>query len=373
MLADPKLYWLIISGVLVTIFELLSWIGIRLKPHEAIPVFGVIILGIGYQVIWNGFKALFRFNFSSINLLMLIAALGAFYTGEYEEAAVVIVLFSLAERLEYAGISKSKSALDSLVEGMPKYVQTQGLDEPIDISQVKIGDVILVKPHSIIPLDGGVVSGASFVDESTITGESLPVDKKFGDEVFAGTMNRQGVLEIRVSRTAGCSTVDKIREMTYNANQYKSKTQRFIEKFSSYYTPTILLLAIAITLLLPLFAIRNFEESFMQALTLLVISCPCALVISTPIAIYSAIGNASTAGVLIKGGRYLEAIAQIKAMAFDKTRTLTYGSPVVRDVIPFNGVSREELLSCARVSELFSEHPLANSIVEAAKRGANTA
>lgn len=368
MLGDPKLRWLILSAVLVAVFEVLALVGIRLEPHEAIPVFGVIIVGIGYQVIWDGLKALSRLRFSSINLLMLIAVAGAFYIGEYEEAAVVIVLFSLAERLEHVGISKSKSALDRLVEGMPKYAKIKGMDEPIDVSQVNVGDIIVVKPHSSIPLDGVVVGGISFVDESTISGEPLPADKRDGDEVFAGTMNKNGALEIKVTKATGHSTVDKIREMTFDAIKHKSRTQQFIEQFSSYYTPTILLLAFLITLLPPLFGLREIEESFKQALTLLVISCPCALVISTPIAIYSAIGNASAAGVMIKGGRYLEAMGQLKAIAFDKTRTLTYGRPVVTDVIPFHGHSRENLLSCAAGLELFSEHPLAQSIVEAAKK-----
>ncbi len=368
MLADPKLRWLIVSALLVTVFEILSLIGFRLEPHEAIPVFGVIILGIGYQVIWDGLNALFRLKFSSINLLMLVAVAGAFYIGEYEEAAVVIVLFALAERLEHVGISKSKSALDRLVEGMPKYAQIKGMDEPIDVSQVNVGDIIVVKPHSLVPLDGKVVGGVSFVDESTITGEPIPSDKRNGDEVFAGTMNKKGVLEVRVTKATGNSTVDKIREMTFSAIKHKSQTQQFIELFSSYYTPAILVLAFLVTFLPPLFGIRELEESFKQALTLLVISCPCALVISTPIAIYSAIGNASSAGILIKGGRYLEAMGQLKAIAFDKTRTLTYGRPIVTDVVPFNGHSREDLLSCAAGVELFSEHPLAQSIVDAAKK-----
>lgn len=368
MLRDSKLRWLIFTGLLVAIFEGFSLFGFRLEPYEAIPVFGAIIIAIGYQVIFDGIKALFRLNFGSINLLMLVAVIGAFYIGEYEEAAVVIVLFSLAERLEHVGISKSKSSLDRLVEEMPNYAQIKGMDEPIDVGQVDLGDVIVVKPHQLIPFDGEVISGDSFVDESTITGEPIPSDKGIGDEVFAGTMNRQGVLEVRVTRKSGTSTIDKIREMTFNAIKHKAKTQQFIEQFSSYYTPIILLLAFAWTLIPPFLGIREFEESFKQALTLLVISCPCALVISTPISIFSAIGNASAAGVLIKGGRYLEAIGQIKAVAFDKTRTLTYGNPIVTDVIPFNGSTREGLLSCAAGVEIFSEHPLANSIVKAAKK-----
>ncbi len=368
MLKDPKIRWLILAGLLVTIFEILSLIGLRLEPREAIPLFGIITLAIGYLTIWHGIKALFKLNFSNINLLMVIAVAGAFYLGAYEEAAVVIVLFTLAERLEDFGIAKSKSSLDRLVEEMPSYVQIKGMDEPIDIKRVKVGDTIVVKPHHIIPLDGQVVYGQSFVDESTITGEPIPADKRSGDEVFAGTMNRSGVIEVIVKQMPANSTVAKIREMTFTALKHKAQAQQFIERFSSFYTPAVLGLAVLLTFAPLLFSDTNLEENFKQALSLLVIACPCALVISTPIAVYSAIGNASSKGILIKGGRYLEAMGEVKALAFDKTRTLTHGKPAVTDVIPFGGHTREHLLSCAAGIEAFSEHPLAQSIVAAAKK-----
>lgn len=367
MLKDPKTLWLILAGILVTIFEFFSLAGIKLAKAEAISVFGLIIVIVGYRTIWKGLKALARLNFRSINLLMVIAVIGAFYIGEYEEAAVVIVLFSLAERLEHFGIAKSKSSFDTLIEQMPKYAYLKGMDEPIDVLNVSVDDVITIKPHHLIPLDGEVLSGESFVDESTITGEPIPQDKRAGDFVFAGTLNKNGVIQVRVTKAAAESTLAKIRQLTFDAMKHKAKTQRFIEEFSVYYTPAIMGIAILWTL----FSWMNdnpFQEGFRQALALLVISCPCALVISTPIAIYSAIGNASSVGVLIKGGRYLEAMGQLKAIAFDKTRTLTYGQPIVTDIIPFGKHTREDLLSCAAGVELFSEHPLAQSVVEAAKR-----
>ncbi len=367
MLKDMKIVWLIIAAVLVTLFEFLSLAGIKLEKREAIIVFGTIILIIGYATIWRGIKALIKLNISNINLLMIIAVAGAFYIGHYEEAAVVIVLFSLAERLEDYGIAKSKSALDTLMEQIPKYAYLKGMDEPVDVDKVKVNDVIRIKPHHLIPLDGEVLWGESFVDESTITGEPIPQDKRLGDSVFAGTFNKQGVLEVKVTKIAADSTLAKIRNLTFNAIKNKAKTQKFIEQFSTYYTPTIIGLAIFWTLASWANG-KPFEIGFIQALALLVISCPCALVISTPISIYSAIGNASAAGILIKGGVFLEAMGRLKAIAFDKTRTLTHGKPIVTDVIPFGNTTRDELLSCAAGVELFSEHPLAQSVVEAAKK-----
>jgi Cd2+/Zn2+-exporting ATPase len=217
----------------------------------------------------------------------------------------------------------------------------------------------------MIPVDGKVLKGRSYVDESMMTGESIPVDKEVGEKVFAGTMNLQGMLEIEVKNLPENSQAAKIREMTFSALKNKAKTQQFIEEFSSYYTPAILGLAALIAFLPPLLGVEG--NSFNQALTLLVISCPCALVISTPISIFSAIGNASEKGVLIKGGRYLEAIGKIKAVAFDKTRTLTYGKPKLVDVIPYGDSTRQQLLACAAGLEVFSEHPLAQGIIAAAK------
>jgi len=365
ILSDTKLRWLILAGVLVGIFEFLSLGGIRLPIETAIPVFTILILAIGHETLWKGIKALVQFKIQNINFLMVLAVIGAFYLGEFEEAAVLIVLFTLAERLEDVGIAKSKSSLDKLIDKMPKVALLKGKDKPVEISEIQIGDVIIIKPFQVIPLDGEVTSGSSYVDESTITGEPLPQDKRIGDGVFAGTMNKQGILELKVTKKSGDTTIDKIREITFEATQHKAETQKFIEKFSTYYTPGVIILAI-VWLIFP--SERTFDQALVQSLSILVIACPCALVISTPISIFSAIGNASASGALIKGGRYLEAIGNVKAIAFDKTRTLTFGEPIVTDVIPFGKNTRESLLSCAAGVELFSEHPLAQSVVEAARR-----
>ncbi|MBA3692523.1 MAG: cation-translocating P-type ATPase [Acidobacteria bacterium] len=366
---DRKFLWLISSVAVVAVFEFLSLVGWHLPTAIGAPFFAVIILAIGWQTIWKGLKALAKLNFRSINLLMVIAVIGAFILGEFEEAAVVIVLFALGERLEEFGIASSKSALQSLVDKTPKTAVVKddgGQTREITLAEIQIGDTLVIKPSEMIAMDATVIFGASSVDESTITGEPLPKDKHAGDTVFAGTLNMQGYLEARVLKTAKDTTLAKIIETTFAATRTKAETQKFIEKFSAFYTPTIIFIAVLIVTVPTLIFGREFEFWFREALTLLVIACPCALVISTPISIYAAVGNASSRGALVKGGKYIEAIGQIKAVAMDKTRTLTYGKPKVTDVISFGETSREHLLACAAGIESYSEHPLAQAIVTAA-------
>lgn len=366
---DKKFQWLAASLVIVAVFEFLSLAGWHLPKFIGAPFFALIILLIGWRTIWNGLKALLKLNFRSINLLMDIAVVGAFFLGQYEEAAVVIVLFTLGETLEKFGIQSSKSALQALVDKTPKTarIQFDSKIKEVKVEEIKIGDVLIVKPSDMIALDAEVLKGSSSVDESTITGEPLPRDKHTGDKIFAGTLNLQGYLEAKVLKTAKDTTLAKIIETTFAATRTKADTQKFIEKFSSYYTPLIILTAILLVGVPTLIFGREFETWFREALTLLVIACPCALVISTPVSIYAAIGNASARGALVKGGKYIEAIGRIKAIALDKTRTLTYGKPKVTDVIPFGKHSREHLLACAAGIESYSEHPLAQAIVSAAQ------
>lgn len=364
---DKKFQLLLAATVLVAVLEILSIIGLQFPPSIAIPFFLAMIVGIGHQTLIKGFEALLNFNFRSINLLMLLAVAGAFYLGKYEEAAVVIVLYTLAEKLEDIGIAKSKSALSALMSKMPKEVTIKGRETTIPTSDVNIGDIIQVKPGEMIALDGIVKEGFSSVDESTITGEPVPKDKGQGDAVFAGTLNTQGYLEIEVTKTEKNSAIAKIQELTFQATKTKADTQKFIEKFSQIYTPAVILIALSVVLIPTLFFNGNFDKWLLEGLSILVIACPCALVISTPISIYSAIGAASKLGVLIKGGRYLEAIGQIKAIALDKTRTLTIGRPYVTDIIAFGKNNDEDLISCAAGLETYSEHPLSESIVLAAQ------
>ena len=366
---DKKFRWLVFSVSIVAIFEGFSLLGWHLPPVIGFTFFGGIILAIGSKTILKGLRALSKLNFRSINLLMLIAVAGAFYLGQYEEAAVVIVLFALGERLEEYGIHASKRSLHSLIDSSPKtaIVKSGDIEEKVLLEDINVGDILVIKPSDMIAMDAVVIRGNSSVDESTITGEPIPRDKHEGDKIFAGTLNNQGYLEARVTKLAGDSTLAKIVETTFKATRTKAKTQKFIETFSGYYTPAIILIAILLVAVPTLFFAAPFEPWFLKALTLLVIACPCALVISTPISIYSAVGAASNRGALVKGGKFIEALGQIKALAMDKTRTLTYGKPVVTDVVPFGDNTREHLLACAGGIETYSEHPFAQAITNAAK------
>lgn len=367
LLADKKFRFLFIGIILVAIFEVLSLSGVDLPRMVAFPLFLAIIIGIGYKTILGGFRALMRLDFKSISLLMVIAVVGAFIIGQYIEATIVIVLFTVGEYLEDVGIEASRSALRRLTEMIPKKVRVKGKENEVLIEAVKVGEIVVLQPSDLVPLDGTIASGQSSVDESTITGEPIPRDKNVGDTVFAGSLNLHGYLEVQVTKSAKDSTLAKIIELTFNAGKTKSQTQRFIENFSRFYTPSILVIAIGLVAIPTLLFNEPFEKWFEEALTLLVIACPCALVISTPVSIYAAIGNAAGKGVVIKGGKYLEEIGRIKAIALDKTRTLTLGKPIVSDVIPFQEMTRDHLLACAAGIEQYSEHPLASSILEAAQ------
>lgn len=340
---DKKFLFLLFAILIVIALEVLSIIGIEIPMPYAPFVFLVFILGLGYGVIWNGLKAAAKLNFSNINLLMLIAVIGAFYLKEFSEAAVLTVLYVLGERLEDIGIENSKSALDDLVSKAPKAGFVKAANTMVSIDKISVGTIIQVKPGEMIPLDGRIITGETSVDESSITGEPIPKDKHRGDLLFAGTLNKNGFVEMETTKLSADTTFSKIIRLTFEASANKSDTQKFIQQFSKYYTPSIIFLSV-LMLVIPAFVLNlDFDHWLLQAITLLVIACPCALVISTPVAIYSAIGNASAKGALIKGGKYIEALAKIKVIALDKTRTITFGNPIVSDVFPLNDTSREEL------------------------------
>ncbi len=363
-LKDRKFIYLLVSVLIVIVLEILSLFQIHIPMPFAPIVFAAFSIGIGYNVLWGGFKALFKLKFSSINLLMLIAVIGAFILGEYPEAAVVIVLFVLGERLEEIGIENSKTALDDLVNRSPKTAFVKDRQQQVDLRQIPIGTIILIKPGDQIPLDGEIIKGEITVDEAPITGEPIAKDKHVGDPLFAGTFVKNGSVELKTTKISTDTTFAKIIRLTFEANLNKSDTQKFIQKFSKVYTPMVMGIAILL-FLIPTFILGlDWQLWLKQAITLLVIACPCALVISTPVAIYAAIGNASAKGILVKGGKYIEAMAGIKAIALDKTRTITYGNPTVSDVLPVSNTSREELLSCLSGAEILSEHPIAQAIVQ---------
>jgi Cd2+/Zn2+-exporting ATPase len=367
LLKEPKFIRLAITLLFVVPFEFLSLFSIHLPWFVEYPLFGSIIYFFGKDVIIGGIQSLVRLKFSNINLLMTVATLGAAYLGELEEAVIIIVLFAVSEALEEFGITKSQNALEELVDKTPKTALIKGDETKTPIEKIVVNDIVIVKPGDYIPLDGIVVKGESLVDESTITGEPLPKNKYEGELVYAGTLNSQGYLEIKITKISKDTTLAKIVDLTFQAAERKSQAAKFIEKFAAYYTPTVFAIAILLTVVPVIFLGQPFTFWFTQSLTLLLIACPCALVISTPITIFSAIGNATKRGILIKGGQFLEEMGRIKAVAFDKTRTLTKGEPVISDVSPLNGYSKGELLACVAGAEAFSEHPIAKSIVEGSK------
>jgi Cd2+/Zn2+-exporting ATPase len=365
---DKKFCYLLAAVVLAVVLEILSLTGAHIPYPYSPVVFGLFILIVGREMLWHGLQSLVKWDFGSINLLMLIAVVAAFYLGEYPEATVVIVLYVLGEKLEDIGIENSMSAVDHLIGSAPQTAFIKETGENIPIDTIQAGTLIQVKPHDQIPLDGVVESGESSVDESPITGEPVPVLKTPGNAVFAGTWNKNGFIEIRTTKEYKDSTFSKIIELTERLRHNPSDSQKFIEKFAAIYTPVIILASVLLVIF-PVFILhQDFQHWLRQAITLLVISCPCALVISTPVAIYAAIGNASSKGALIKGGKFLEFLADVRAVGLDKTRTVTYGRPIVSDVIPLNGNDRSELLGCGAGTELFSEHPVAQAIVDASRR-----
>ena len=300
-----------------------------------------------------------------INVLMLLAVCGAMAIGQWTEAAAVIFLFALAQWLETRSMERARHAIRALMELAPAdaLVRRDGHEQRVPVDDLRPGDLIIVKPGERIPLDGNVVVGASDVNQAPITGESVPVEKLPGHEVFAGTINGQGALEVQVTRLRRDTAMARIINLVEVAQAQRAPSQSFVERFARYYTPAVITIAAAIAVFPPLLFHQPFGSWFYRALVLLVISCPCALVISTPVAIVSALAGAARAGVLVKGGVHLERTAKVRAVAFDKTGTLTGGRLDVVDVIPLNGVVPREVLALAASVESRSEHPIAQAIL----------
>lgn len=334
----------------------------------AIPAFMGAILAGGIYTVRAAFYSLKRGLAMDMNVLMTIAVTGAIALGEWMEAATVVFLFSLGNTLEAYTMDKTRRSIRGLMELSPQQavVLRDGGEQVVPVSSLRLSDVVVIKPGSRIPIDGKVVEGSSTVNQAPITGESVPVAKGVGDEVFAGTINDNGRLLVEVTRLAGDTTLARIIALVEEAQLQKAPAERFVDVFAKYYTPSVIVLAILMAVVPPVFFGQEFQEWFYRALTLLVVACPCALVISTPVSIISAIGNAAKNGVLIKGGAYLEQAGKINAVAFDKTGTLTWGQPVVTEVVSVPGFTAEEVLQIAGAIEIGSEHPLANAILREA-------
>lgn len=303
------------------------------------------------------------------NLLMTMAAVGAIALHQYSEAAAVLFLFSLGATLEAYTVDKTRRSITSLIEAFPTsaLVRRNGKFVPSGLEEIEVGEIVLIKPGDKIPVDGTVVEGESAVDQSPITGEAVPKSKVQGDIVYAGSINGRGSLEVRTTSPADDNTLARIVHMVEEAQAQKAPTQRFSETFGRYYTPTVIGLAVLVAVVGPIWFGGDYRGWVARALTLLVVSCPCALVISTPVAIVAAIGNAARSGVLIKGGAHLEMLGNVTIAAFDKTGTLTKGELSICGVVPFNSHTTEEIISVAAALESRSEHPLADAIVQMAR------
>ena len=325
-----------------------------------------IIIG-GYYPAKMAFGALKTLTLN-IRTLMVTGAIGAVALGLWEEASMLVFIYLLGDILEIYTVNKSRGAIKMLMELIPKeaLVRRNGKEMIVSVEEVEISDIIIIRPGEKIPLDGKVIKGYSSVDQSPITGESIPVEKKEGDEVFAGTFNQRGVLEVIVTKLAKDTTLAKIIHSVEEAQARKSSYQRFGEKFGKYYTPAMFALAFAVAVVPPLM-LGGFSYWFYRGLVVLVVSCSCGIALSVPVAVVAAIGNAARHGILVKGGVYLEIAEKLKAIAFDKTGTITIGKPSVTDIIPLNNQTEETILQLAASIECHSEHALGETIVSQAK------
>ncbi len=321
-----------------------------------------ILMG-GFLPAKAGLAILFNAHELDMNVLMIIAAVGAVALGQMEEGATVVLLFSLGNALQSFSMDKTRNSIRMLMELAPNeaLVRRHGEERTLSVQEIELDDILIVRPGERIAMDGRVIKGASAVEEKAITGESMPVDKEIGSKVYAGTLNGFGALEIEVQKLAQDNTISRIINMVEDAQGQKAPAEQFVEKFARYYTPAVIVMALLVAIVPPLLLRQAFSHWVYQALGMLLVACPCALVISTPVSIVSAIGSAARNGVLIKGGAYLEAMGDLKAIAFDKTGTLTRGQAEVSDLIAFNG-SEAELLRLAAAIESRSEHPLAQAV-----------
>jgi Cd2+/Zn2+-exporting ATPase len=304
-----------------------------------------------------------------VDMLMVLAALGAATVGQWHEGAILLFLFSLSNVLQDYAIGRSREAIHSLFKLYPEEAKVKRGDtiETVKISEINLHDTVLIEPGERIPVDGEVISGWSSIDESPITGESMPVDKTVGDLVFAGTLNKQGILDVKATKAAEETTLSRIIKMVEDAQDSKAPTERFLDRFEQTYAKLIIFGTLLFIFIPPALGLVEFSDNFYRAMVLMTVASPCALVISVPSAFISAIASAARGGVLFKGGAYLEQLAEVKAIAFDKTGTLTTGHPQVTHLIPNQGISDTELLQITASVEARSEHPLAKAIVSRAE------
>ena len=368
----PAETWLAPRLVALTLAAIiLSLLGERAgAPYEVVMALNILsYFAGGYYGARTAFASL-RHGEIDVDLLMILAALGAAAIGEWQEGATLLFLFSLSNVLQEYAIGRSRSAIRSLFKLYPQVATVKRGAElaKLPIDDIRIGDTVLIAPGERIPVDGEVIAGNSAVDESPITGESIPVDKSPGAAVFAGTLNTLGSLDVRAQRKAADTTLSRIIKLVEEAQESKAPTERYLERFEQRYAMLILFSIALVIVLPPALGLVDFESNFYRAMVLMTVASPCALVISVPSAFISAIASAARGGVLIKGGASLEQLAKIKVVAFDKTGTLTIGKPAVTDLVAAAGIDEDDLLRSAAAVEARSEHPLAKAIVDHARK-----
>ena len=322
---------------------------------------------VGFEIIRKAVRNIFRGKVFDENFLMTVATIGAFGIGEFPEAVAVMLFYQIGELFQSYAVDKSRKSIANLMDIRPDYanVYRNGIVEKVNPDEVKIGETIIVKPGEKIPLDGVIFEGKTTLDTKALTGESMPREVAQGDEILSGCINLNGVIKVEVTKEFGESTVSKILDLVENASSKKSRSENFITKFAKYYTPIVVIIAVFLAILPPLLlSNQNFSDWIYRALSFLVVSCPCALVISIPLGFFGGIGGASKMGILIKGSNYLEALSNVETVVFDKTGTLTKGVFEVQKVKPV-GISEEELLKIVAYSEYYSNHPIAKSIKKA--------
>jgi len=364
--------WLEPRLVLVTLVAILLGVLAERVGAPDMVILGLNVLSYvagGYYGLIEGLKSL-RERRVDVDLLMVLAALGAATIGEWREGAILLFLFSLSNVLQDYAIGRSRQAIRGLLKLYPAEarVRRNGRIETISVSEIRVGETVLIQPGERIPVDGIVVAGQSTLDQSPITGESMPVEKNVNDRVFAGTLNQQGTLDVQATAPATDTVLSRIIKMVEEAQDSKAPTERFLDLFEQRYALLIIVAVLLFIFIPPLLGLVDFESNFYRAMVLMTVASPCALVISTPASFISAIASAARNGVLFKGGAYIEGLAAVRAIAFDKTGTLTAGKPAVTALSPCDELEEDELLRIVASAEMRSEHPLARAIVEAAQQ-----
>lgn len=363
-----SLYRIIAAAVLFIIFTLL-------KPEgfTRFILFMMPYLTVGLPVLKKAAVNILHGQVFDENFLMCLATIGAICIGEYPEAVFVMLFYQVGDLFESIAVGKSRNSISALMDICPEYVNVErdGKVEQIDPDEASVGDIIIIKPGEKVPLDGIITEGSSSLNTTALTGESMPMDVSAGDSVINGCININGLLKVKVTKEYSDSTVAKILELVENSAENKAHTENFITKFARYYTPIVVILALILAFLPPVFLGGDFKDWMMRALNFLVVSCPCALVISIPLSYFSGIGCASRNGILIKGSNYMEAVTKADTVVFDKTGTLTKGSFFVTEIHPA-GMSEDELMEITAVAESFSDHPISLSLKKACKAQLDT-